>query len=209
MRGRHIMKPGLKSTTFAALLLSTTWTAFANEPIIGGPCEGCELVIVGMPGDLSSESRIAPVDEPGEPLRIEGVVTNQEGDPVPGIIVYAYQTDAAGKYPEASTRHGRLRGWVRTDTNGRYRFNTIRPGAYPGRNIAQHVHMHIIEPGRATYFIADIHFSDDPMLSDHQKRRMENGRGGSGLVDPKHEPSGDWLVHRDIVLGLDVPGYSR
>ena len=65
--------------------------------------------------------------------RVAGVINEwleADGAPAAGIIVYAYQTDATGIYPRGSTRHGRLRGWVRTDEAGRYRFDTIRPGAY-------------------------------------------------------------------------------
>ena len=82
------------------------------EPIIGGPCEGCELVFEGIPPSPASEARIAPSDEPGEPLRIEGRVTDASGKPAAGVIVYAYHTDATGIYPRGSTRHGRLRAKV-------------------------------------------------------------------------------------------------
>jgi protocatechuate 3,4-dioxygenase beta subunit len=181
----------------------------ADEPVIGGPCEGCELVFVGMSESLTSAARIAPSDEPGEPLRIDGVVTDGEGRPVAGVIVYAYHTDSGGIYPQASTRHGRLRGWARTDEAGRYRFDTIRPAAYPGRPIPQHVHMHVIEPGHATYYIDDIVFSDDPLLTEERRREMINNRGGSGLAEPTRKEDDVWHVRRDIVLGLGVPDYRR
>ena len=191
------------------LLLTTIGPLTAEEPVIGGPCEGCELVFAGIPDELSWNARIARPEEPGTKLRIEGVVRNQDGDPTSGIIVYAYQTDASGVYPKGSTRHGRLRAWARTGEDGRYRFDTIRPGAYPGRGIPEHVHLHVIEPGFATYWIADINIADDPLLTERDHRRLETGRGGSGLVKPEADPSGGWLVQRDIVLGLEVPGYSR
>ena len=190
------------------VLASVPW-AGAAEPVIGGPCEGCELVFVGMPASLSSVARIAPRDEPGEPLRIEGIVTDRGGRRAAGVIVYAYHTDASGVYPRASTRHGRLRGWARTDEMGRYRFETIRPGSYPGRTVPQHVHMHVIEPGYATYWIESIEFSDDPLLSEEKRRDSASGRGGGGVVEPTRDEAGGWRVRRDIVLGLDVPGYRR
>jgi len=191
------------------LLLAAFSPSAAEEPIVGGPCEGCELVFVCMPDHLTSRSRIAPSDEPGEPLRIEGVTLNRDREPEAGIIVYAYHTNASGIYPESSTRHGQLRGWARTDHEGRYRFDTIRPGAYPGRGIPQHVHMHVIEPGRATYWITSIRFGDDPLLTDEERRRTEADRGGSGVVEPKRDSDGVWVVRRDIILGLGVPGYPR
>jgi protocatechuate 3,4-dioxygenase beta subunit len=181
----------------------------AAEPVIGGPCEGCELVFDGMPGSLSSAARIAPSGEPGEPMRIEGVVTGLDGRPASGVIVYAYHTDASGIYPPASTRHGRLRGWVRTDEEGRYRFDTIRPGAYPDGENPQHVHMHVIEPGYATYWIDSIVFIDDPLLTEDRRRATDHGRGGSGVVQPARDADDAWHVRRDILLGRGIPGYRQ
>ena len=148
-------------------------------------------------------------DEPGEPLVIEGTVTTTDGKPAAGVIVYAYQTNKDGIYPSDETRHGLLRGWAQTDEDGRYRFETIRPGPYPRMRIPQHVHMHVIEPGKGTYYIGDINFDDDPYLSDRSRARHERARGGSGLVSPEKDENGVWHVRRDIELGKNVPGYDE
>ena len=192
---------------WACALVAMAGIASAEEPVIGGPCEGCRNVFVGMPDDLTSSARIAPPDEPGEALVIEGTVTRRDGKAAAGIIVYAYHTDAEGIYPDAETRHGRLRGWALTDASGHYRFDTIRPASYPNTRINQHVHMHVIEPGVATYYIGDLVFDDDPLLSESQRERYTSGRGGSGLGHPEKDDSGEWRVRRDITLGKGVPGY--
>ena len=178
----------------------------ANEPVVGGPCEGCENVFVEMPARMGPHARIAPEVEPGEPLVIEGTVRDLGGKPAAGIIVYAYHTDARGEYPEGATRHGSLRAWALTDDNGDYRFDTIRPASYPGTSIAQHVHMHVIEPGRCTYYIEGIHFDDDPLLTRSQRDRLR-GRGGGGVATPEKDSGGVWRVRRDIILGKNIPGY--
>lgn len=183
--------------------------AAADEPVIGGPCDGCEHVFEGLPKQLRSNARIAPVDEAGESMIIEGTVSEESGRAIEGIIVYAYQTDATGVYPRSITPHGRLRGWARTDENGRYRFETIRPGAYPDNDIPQHVHMHVIEPGRVTYYIDDILFEDDPLLTSSYLRRSQKGRGGKGLVRLRQDDQGKWHVRRNITLGMNIPGYKR
>ena len=188
----------------------------AREPIIGGPCEGCEGVFEGLPARLASVTRIARAGEPGQPMIIDGVVRDTRGAPIGGVIVYAYHTDAGGIYrpvqdaPGASARrHGQLRGWAVTDSVGRYQFVTIRPGHYPERNAPQHVHMHVIEPRCCTYYIGSIVFRDDPLLTDAARDRTRADRGGSGLADPTRGADGRWRVRRDIRLGAGVPGYDE
>jgi protocatechuate 3,4-dioxygenase beta subunit len=186
-----------------------------HETVVGLPCEGCEAVFDGMPDSLAWSARIAARNEPGDPMRIQGVARDESGRPVAGIVVYAYHTDAHGIYPRDdrfsgyAARHGRLRAWALTDAQGRYRFDTIRPGGYPGTDIPQHVHMHVIEPGRCTYYIDDIHFEDDPRLTESTRTRLQSGRGGSGLVRPVGDAEGTWLVTRHIALGGNVPGYPK
>lgn len=181
-------------------------------PVVGGPCEGCEAVFVGMPEALSWRARIALEDEPGEPMALRGTVYDVDGSPATGVIVYAYHTDATGVYPPAeelqghARRHGELRGWARTDARGRYRFDTIRPASYPSRDTPAHVHMHVIEPDCCTYWIDSIHFTDDPLLPARERDASGTVRGGPGLVTPERE-DGVWVVTRDIHLGRGVPGY--
>jgi protocatechuate 3,4-dioxygenase beta subunit len=203
-----------------------------DEAIVGGPCEGCEAVFVGLPARIPASTRLVDAAEPGEALRLHGVVRDARGRPQPGIVVYAYHTDARGRYPRATTlpgnaaRHGRLRGWARSDAAGRYEFLTIRPGAYPQRDEPQHVHLHVIEPGRCTYWIGDVVFSDDPRLDAEHRAAANAARGGRGLVTPTRIDAGwritptrndagwrvaptrdvgGWVAERDIVLRANVP----
>ncbi len=191
-----------------------TAPAPTREPIVGGPCEGCEAVFEGLPARPGSTARIAPAGEPGEPMRITGMVRHGDGTPAPGTIVYAYHTNAEGRYPPdasapglAARRHGRLRGWARAGDDGRFAFDTIRPGGYPGASDPAHVHLHVLEPDRCTYWIDDLVFIDDPRLDPDALRRVEHGRGGSGIATPRRGDDGTWLVVRDVVLGERIPDY--
>ena len=149
-------------------------------------------------------------------MQIRGTVRDKNGKSVPGVIVYAYHTDAAGLYPpddkfkgQAAYRHGRLRGWAITDERGTYRFDTIRPAGYPDSELPAHVHMHIIEVGRCTYYIDDLMFDDDPRLTRRQRQKLTHGRGGTGVAAPIRNQSNIWVVSRDIVLGEKIPGYPE
>ena len=185
-----------------------------REPVVGLPCEGCEAVFQGIPEAIPQTARIAPAGEPGEPMAIRGRVTRGDGSPAPGIVIYAYHTDAKGIYPRGegltgmAARHGRLRAWARTDARGEYGFETIRPAAYPNRSTPAHVHLHVIEPGRNTYYIDDLLFADDPFLTAEQQRALTQGRGGADSVSrPARDARGIWQARRDIVLGQGIPGY--
>jgi len=203
--------------TFIVLLfslLSIAVFAQTKEPVVGLPCEGCEAVFDGRPTELHSRARITQKSEPGEPMIVVGRVFNANNQPQPGVIVYAYQTNSTGRYPESpavkdpeTRRQGTLRAWVRTDSEGRYAFDTIRPGSYPTTDIPQHIHFHIIEPSCSTYYIDDIMFRDDPKLTPSWIRRIAKDRGGDGISMPARK-NGIWHVTRDIELGKNIPGYS-
>jgi protocatechuate 3,4-dioxygenase beta subunit len=202
-------------TLVAALSLSLATLGAQRERVVGGPCEGCDAVFSGLPANVAMEGRMVPAGEPGAPMVLEGTVRTGAGQPAPGIILYGYQTDAKGIYPSApslqgsAARHGRLRGWAKTDAAGRYRFLTIRPAGYPNTDIPEHIHLHVIEPGRCTYYIDDVVFEDDPRLTPRQRAAHDRGRGGSGVIRPARAASGIWQAQRDITLGAGISDYNR
>lgn len=66
----------------------------------------------------------------------------------------------------------------------------------------------MLEPGRGTYYIDDLLFDDDVLLTSAHRRQLPE-RGGPGLARPTRDKDGVWRVHRDIILGLNIPGYPR
>lgn len=184
-----------------------------TAPRIGGYCEGCEAIYDGMPSQLNWETRIAAADEPGEPLEASGRILQPDGrTPAPGVILYAYHTDARGIYPPAkgatgmARRHGRLRGWVKTNAKGEYKFVTIKPASYPNSAIPSHVHLIVKEAGKNEYYIDDFEFDDDRFLTQQERARRRKA-GGSGVVRLEKSAGGVWLARRDIILGLNVENY--
>ncbi len=188
--------------------------AAAQERIVGLPCEDCEGALVGKPADIATIARIAPAGEKGQPLQLRGRVVDADGKPAAGIVVYGYHTDASGHYPgdarlrgTPARQHGRLRGWARSDAAGNYGFDTIRPAGYPGRRDPEHIHLHIIEPGRCSYYIDDVNFRDDPRLQASTQQPAQ--RGGSGVAEPVRDSNGTWQATRDIVLGRNIADYTN
>lgn len=172
-------------------------------------------MFAGLPAAVGVEGRIAPAGEPGVPMLLQGTVRTASGQPASGIVIYAYQTDAKGLYPSAqglqgsAARHGRLRAWAKTDAQGAYRFATIRPAGYPNTDIPEHIHLHVIEPGRCTYYIDDVVFEDDPRLTPRPRAAHDRGRGGSGVIKPTRDSSGTWQARRDIRLGAGISDYAQ
>ncbi|HEY7547229.1 MAG TPA: hypothetical protein VID27_20210 [Blastocatellia bacterium] len=119
--------------------------------------------------DKNAPSRvtIAAKEEPGERIIVTGTVYDAEGKPLEGVSVYVYHTDANGYYTPGSNdnRNPRLRGYMRTDREGRYEFSTIRPGPYPNSRIPAHIHYVVTAPGyRERVF--EIVFEGDPFIDD-------------------------------------------
>jgi protocatechuate 3,4-dioxygenase, beta subunit len=177
-------------TLLAVLLLGCACGPGSANQESGGATEA--------PPGLGAEARIAGPDEPGERLVITGTVYRKDGrTPAPGVVVYAYHTNAEGIYPtrgdEKGNAHGYLRGWVKTDGQGRYRFSTIRPGSYPSRISAAHIHMTVREPEREEVSIKETLFEGDPLLNE---REREHGV----VIKLTRGQNGVWTGVRDIVL---------
>lgn len=168
-------------------------------------CEGCDAVHERAPASLTASRVLAGPDEPGERMLLEGVVYQLGGTmPAAGVVIYAHHTNADGLYangsPETdwSRRHGRLRGWVRTGADGRYRFDTVKPAPYPNMIMPAHVHLFLLEPGKREYYIDDAVFAGEFGVTPDYRAKAQD-RGGSGIV--QLERQGDvWLARRNIVL---------
>lgn len=169
-------------------------------------CEGCEATAERNPDGLSWSVILAGPDEPGERMRLSGRVYTPDGvTPKPGVVIYAHHTNADGLYANGSSetewsrRHGRLRGWARTNADGDYVFETIKPAPYPDRTGPAHVHLFIQEPGRPPYYIDDVVFDGEFRVDEAYRARQEL-RGGSGIVRLGGNAASGWTAVRDIRL---------
>jgi protocatechuate 3,4-dioxygenase, beta subunit len=182
---------------------------------VGGTCETCELINVGMPKTINATDTSEGWQLPGHKLIVTGTVYKPDKvTPAPDIILYYWQTDNKGVYPNKDgldqkvKRHGYIRGWVKTDKNGSYSIYTNRPAPYFNSNMPAHIHLLVKEPTIANeYYIDDITFVDDPLLTKATKDATDI-KGGSGVVEVTSE-NGVQRATRDIILGLNISNYPR
>ncbi len=118
---------------------------------------------------------------PGEPLGERIVVTGRvldgDGRPIRRSLVEIWQANAAGRYAHEADQHPapldpafRGAGRCLTDDEGRYRFVTVKPGAYPWRNHANawrpaHIHFSLFGHAFAQRLITQMYFPGDPLLA--------------------------------------------
>ena len=158
---------------------------------------------LARPTRLTSSERIAPDDEPGMALVVHGRAFAADGrTPLAGAIVFAYHTDRSGMYrARGEPAHTwRLKGWARTDSEGRFEFRTVRPGPYPGGKDAAHIHLTLFTADGTGHHAGGLLFDDDPLVS--AAEREESRRAGEfGRVCAVRRE--EVAEHVDIGIRLD------
>ncbi|MGB9435284.1 MAG: protocatechuate 3,4-dioxygenase subunit beta [Candidatus Acidiferrum sp.] len=139
---------------------------------ITGPIFRKEIVAVNA-FDLTRQGKGEPL---GERIVVSGQVLDEDSRPVRGALVEIWQANSAGRYLHKIDQHDAPLdpnfvgvGRTFTDGKGRYRFVTIRPGAYPWRNHPnawrpQHIHFSLFGPAFATRLVTQMYFQGDPLL---------------------------------------------
>jgi protocatechuate 3,4-dioxygenase beta subunit len=189
----------LFAAALVTLLVTTAAPAAQDTEFI----RALERAQQSRPAAVSTTARIAPPGEPGVPLVVHGrAFAADRTSPLADAVVFAYHTDREGLYDrKGSPAHSwRLRGWAKTDAEGRFEFRTIRPGSYPGTRIAQHIHFTVFTPSGERYHAGELHFEDDGFVSESE--RSASARDGEfGAVRPIRR-EGD-AAHVDFRIALD------
>lgn len=189
--------------------------------LVGGTFENSEFTYYGIPKQISPTDTSSGWTQKGQKLLLTGIVYQQDGKtPAPDILLYYYQTNTEGKYlhkpeekrsmapNELGQTHGYIRGWVKTDADGKYFIYIVRPGTYPTNDEPAHVHITVKEPNEIKeYYIDDFVFDDDKLLISSKRRKMEN-RCGSGIL--RLVQNGELQIgERNLILGLNIPDYPN
>ncbi|TMI98750.1 MAG: intradiol ring-cleavage dioxygenase [Alphaproteobacteria bacterium] len=137
--------------------------ALAQAPLAATPeCHDGDTATVRQtegPFFKPSSPERAELIEPGmagQPIELVGFVLARACRPVANALVDLWQADANGDYDNSGFR---LRGHVRADTEGRYRFRTVVPGAYEGRT--RHFHVKVAPPA-GRLLTTQLYFPGEP-----------------------------------------------
>jgi protocatechuate 3,4-dioxygenase beta subunit len=164
--------------------------------------------------DLTRQHQREPI---GERIIVTGRVLDSGGRPVRNTLVEVWQANAAGRYLDPEDQHPAPldpnfggAGRCLTDSEGRYRFITIKPGAYPWKNHPNawrpaHIHFSLLGPAFSSRLVTQMYFPGDPLMAhDPILQSIPDLRGRERLVsrfDPETTMPGWALGYRwDIVL---------
>jgi protocatechuate 3,4-dioxygenase beta subunit len=145
-------------------------------------------------------SREADRDALGQRIIVAGRVTDDGERPIANAMIELWQANAAGRYHHERDAHDapldpnfRGAGRVFTDADGRYRFVSIKPGAYPWRNHhnawrPNHIHFSLFGASWAARLVTQMYFPGDPLLA----------------IDPIHQSIPDPAARARLVAAFDL-----
>jgi protocatechuate 3,4-dioxygenase alpha subunit len=115
---------------------------------------------------------LAGADTKGEAIKIEGRVLDGEGNPVNDAMIEIWQANAGGRYNHPVDTSADIEldhtfsgfGRCATDPDGRFWFDTVKPGAVPGPGNtlqAPHISIILMARGMLLHTFTRLYFSDE------------------------------------------------
>jgi len=176
-RGEDAGQPALLHPAYRSTLLRTPREVPVRIPQTltetTGPTQWARLM-GGAMADLTTQHAASPL---GQRIVVAGRVLDDRRRPVPRTVMEIWQANAAGRYIHKRDQWDAPLdpnftgvGRVITDDEGRFRFVTIRPGAYPWGNHPNawrpaHIHLSLLGPAFATRLTTQLYFPDDPLIA--------------------------------------------
>ncbi|MGW4523207.1 protocatechuate 3,4-dioxygenase subunit beta [Amycolatopsis sp. NPDC004378] len=132
------------------------------------------------PGRLGEHDNDLTRQHAGEPqgqrIIVTGRLLDGDGRPVRDSLVEIWQANAGGRYRHTGDRWPSPLdpnfdglGRTLTDSDGRYMFTTIKPGAYPWKNHDNawrpaHIHFSVFGSAFTQRLVTQMYFPDDPLF---------------------------------------------
>ena len=188
-----------------------------------GPVYGHESVRP-EDADLTRQHAGEPL---GERIIVTGRVLDGDGRPVRNGLVEVWQANAAGRYIHKNDGHPAPldpnfsgAGRCLTDEEGRYRFVTIKPGAYPWKNHDNawrpaHIHLSLFGEAFRSRLITQMYFPGDPLFEhDPIFQSVRDPRAQQRMISTfdLETTQPEWALgyHFDVVLeGRDSTPFER
>ena len=178
-----------------------------------GPVFG-ESMIDPLDNDLTRQYEEEPI---GQRITVAGRVLGDDGRPIRNALVEIWQANACGRYRHDVDQHPAPldpnfsgAGRCLTDDDGRYKFTTIQPGAYPWLNHANawrpaHIHFSIFGRMFTQRLVTQMYFPGDPLfpydpifnsVRDPKSRETLISRFDIATTEPEWSLAYEW----DIVM---------
>ena len=168
----HYLHPGYRSSVKRAptrpLIVLPHTLSERTGPVFG------QDMVRESDRDLTAQHAEEPL---GERIVVSGRLLDEGAKPVRGALIEVWQANAAGRYKHKMDQHHAPLdpnfsgfGLTLTDAEGRYKFISIKPGAYPWGNHANawrpaHVHFSIFGAGLLSRLVTLMYFPGDPLLA--------------------------------------------
>jgi protocatechuate 3,4-dioxygenase, beta subunit len=151
----------------------------------------------------------------GKVIHLTGRVLNSKGEPVRGAKIEVWQANTFGRYdhptdinPAPLDPNFQGFGVQTTDAEGRYRFKTIKPGAYPINPVnpgnVRPPHIHFDVTGTKDRLVTQMYFPDEPLnetdILFKELGSSKNAAIGKVLSPTKELEPDSLLVNWDIIL---------
>lgn len=121
----------------------------------------------------------------GTRLRVGGLALDRNCRPLANVLFDLWQADAQGRYDNAGYR---LRGHQFTDAEGRWQFDTVLPGLYPGRT--RHLHVKL-QPRGGRILTTQLYFPNDAASNARDrifdKRLLMNAAGDAEQMIARYD----------------------
>lgn len=157
---------------------------------------------IDAPNEVFWKTVLSSEKDKGEKMIISGTVFEPDGKtPAPNVLIYLYHTDIEGYYGRnGEHKHGRYRGWMLTDRQGRYEFLTIKPAPYPENRFAAHIHMTVTSKELKEDWVDSILFEGDRLISPRERETAGRKGGFNPIVKLEKGADGLWRATRNIQL---------